>query len=418
VCRTLNIPNSKFWLGIFNSALLDTVSQWEYEQVHPTDLTIEETIAVCQAIIDEFWSSELGCPFPCVQPDGLPFMRLGASGNFEQLVNGEWVSPEGDYALPPTPARTEPTASERRCLAAANATNVLKILYEVVSDEVSADADEAEVTLALLVAIAALLGLPFGAVSTGIIGLIYIALKLFIEMAQYLTADLWDDDFTKELQCVLYACATDTAGVVTFDYNCVHESLAASVDLFDLDALTQLRLFGQVAFMLNVIGGDGLNAAGATTAITEAGCDCGVCAFPSGHYLGSVYQFENLVVSPSGSVGSGGGRIYREYGNVTPVTIRVQLPVVECFDAIRFTMFRYNVGSGATTGLKIRTVGGTWSADHLIATSGGSWVNLDVGVDIAATGYGYSVREFEIQVVNANGSGYLAIDNIQIWEPI
>lgn len=57
-CRTLQIPDDKLWLGIFNSALLETIYWYNYEQVNDTDLTPEETAAACDLILREMWNDE------------------------------------------------------------------------------------------------------------------------------------------------------------------------------------------------------------------------------------------------------------------------------------------------------------------------------------------------------------------------
>ena len=60
VCRTLTIPSDKYWLGIFNSALLEMLNPYLWEQVNETDLTIDDTIEYCESIINEYWATE-GC---------------------------------------------------------------------------------------------------------------------------------------------------------------------------------------------------------------------------------------------------------------------------------------------------------------------------------------------------------------------
>lgn len=52
--RKLEIPASKEWLGIFNSALLTLVYPWVYEQVYDTDLTPEEVAEKCREIFDKY----------------------------------------------------------------------------------------------------------------------------------------------------------------------------------------------------------------------------------------------------------------------------------------------------------------------------------------------------------------------------
>jgi len=55
--RKLEIPSSKEWLGIFNSALLALVQTWVYEQVYETDLSPEETAEKCREIFDKYLTS-------------------------------------------------------------------------------------------------------------------------------------------------------------------------------------------------------------------------------------------------------------------------------------------------------------------------------------------------------------------------
>lgn len=278
-CRTLITPNNKEWLGVFNSALLELINPYNWEQVNNTDLTIEEAIAIIEPILADFFATpECAEGGVCIQPSGNRIIRLGAGGHFEQMENGGWVEPTGDYTVPPVPERGEPTPEDRMCAAAANAENVLATLYEVVSDAVAEDLDEAE-TIALMVALLlAAVGLWLALAVEAIIWLTYALFVAFLEIAEYMTSDLWDAEFSQKLRCLLLACASDDGNVVTFDFNCVNEGLAEQVDLGGIDALNQLRLFGQVSFMLGVIGADGLNAAGATTAIEDANCeDCGEC---------------------------------------------------------------------------------------------------------------------------------------------
>lgn len=52
-CRSLEIPSSPEWLGIFNQALLQLAQPYNYEQVNDTDLTPEVVAAYCyQAYVD------------------------------------------------------------------------------------------------------------------------------------------------------------------------------------------------------------------------------------------------------------------------------------------------------------------------------------------------------------------------------
>lgn len=276
-CRTLITPNNKEWLGVFNSALLELLNQYNWEQVETSDLTIDQAIALCEGVLTEFFATEECAPDgACLQPSGSRVLRLGSGGSIQQLANGAWEAPTDEYALPPTPERDEPTVYERRCMAAANAENVLAQVYEMVSDMVAAEANETEIMIAVAALVASLLGLAFGFVLPALVGVFFVAWEVFLEIAAFMTEDLWDAAFSDSLRCILFECANDDGNVVTFDWNCVNEGMAAAVNPLDPTFLVQVRLFGQVSFMLNVIGAEGLNAAGATTEVVSADCEeCG-----------------------------------------------------------------------------------------------------------------------------------------------
>lgn len=66
-CRQLKIPSDKYWLGIFNSALLETTYDYNYEQVEDGHLTPEETAALCYEMFQEYLASagcSVGVPAP------------------------------------------------------------------------------------------------------------------------------------------------------------------------------------------------------------------------------------------------------------------------------------------------------------------------------------------------------------------
>jgi len=154
-CRVLRMPDSKEWLGVFNAALLTLTQGWQWEQVNNTDLTIEQALEKVAEILDQFWASS-DCDV-CTLPSGQPIIRIGDGGAVEQLTPAGWETPTGDYAPPPVPERTGGTPQDQMCLAAANATNTLKILYETISDAWNGGLTNAETLSELLLAIALLI---------------------------------------------------------------------------------------------------------------------------------------------------------------------------------------------------------------------------------------------------------------------
>lgn len=271
VCRPLLIPASTDWLAFFGGALTELTKTYNWQQWGA--VTVEETVAKMQEIIDGWYSG-----YCCELPDGSPFFRLGINGNIEQFVNGAWVEPVGDWALPAIPARTEPTEQERRCLAAANAAYALQLLYEDLADSFADTLSEVDAAVKLAVAVGGGIALLFGLITAAILqsaGFVFAGVYAAVE---FITIDVWDEDFTDTLRCLLYNCSTDDGSVVHFDYVCVNENLFNATELFDITG-NQQRLFFQVAVMLSWLGNEALDYAGTATAITEADCaDCVECA--------------------------------------------------------------------------------------------------------------------------------------------
>jgi len=268
-CRTLTMPSSLEWLGIFNSLLGYLTEEWRYIQENETDLTPAETVAKMKEIIDQYyWNSECGA---VIQPGGEPIIGYDEFGKFKQLLEGGWGEPTGDYAVPPIPPRESGTDDEKKCLAAANATNVLKQLYEQLSDDYAGSLSEAEALSNLITFIALLVGAWLGLAIAAVIAIYRIMFQVVYETIEFVTSDYWTTEFDERLQCALYnAASVDAEGVVTFDMAVVVQKIAETTNI--IEDPFQVLLFGQVQAMLNIIGTDGLNAAGATTAITSADC--------------------------------------------------------------------------------------------------------------------------------------------------
>lgn len=269
-CRTLRTPSDKLWLGVFNSALLTLLDTWRWEQVNDTDLTPDEAVAICQQILTAFWETS-ECD-TCLQPGGMAIIGFDEFGAFKMLEGGEWVNPTGDYTVPPIPPREGGTDSDKQCLAAANAANVLKILYEQLADDYANDLSTAEAISNLVTAIALIIGAWLGFAIAAVIAIYRIMFQVVYETIEFVTADYWTEEFTDKLQCALLACsAVDGEGVVTFNMECLVKEIAETTNVLDNPAF--VLLFGQVQAMLNIIGTDGLNAAGGTTAISSADCE-------------------------------------------------------------------------------------------------------------------------------------------------
>lgn len=277
--RTFSIPDDTAWLGAFMGALaplMDSEAWRKFGALEP-----EQAAEEFQEIF--FSWQELACG--CELPGGSRIIRLNpATGKVEELPpdGGAWQPPTGDYAIPPVPAREGGTPQDEICLAAANCANVLSILYESITDSISAGLSDAEALAAMIEAFILAVGAEFAPIAFAIAAFFLVVFSFCYSVISFLTADLWTADFTKTLVCILVNCASNDAGVVTFDWQCVQHGLASTTNPFTL-TLDQLRLLAQIWFIVECIGGaDALNQAGATTAITEY--DCSECPTEAGCY--------------------------------------------------------------------------------------------------------------------------------------
>jgi len=242
-----------------------------YNWYEAGDLSPEEASEAFRVIVQDAPYNERTCP----NPAGGKIFRINASGKTEELGDaGEWQDPTGDATIPPIPPR-EGSDPDIICLAAKNAANVLQLLYENITDSFNTGLDEAEAATALTLTLVGLIGAEFAPITFALVTFFAIVFSVLYGVLEFVGADLWDEAFTNNLICILRDCASADAGVVTFDWECFQAALAAQTNVFSL-TFEQLRLFGQIEYLLLVIGGiDALNTAGATTAITDDVCDCG-----------------------------------------------------------------------------------------------------------------------------------------------
>lgn len=270
--RSFSIPNDTAWLGTFMGALAPLMDSDAWRKFGALDP--EQAAEEFQEIFFSWQLLACGCELP----GGSRIIRLNpATGKVEELPpdGGAWSEPSGDYAVPAVPAREGGTAEDQICLAAANCANVLQQFYEQVSDSWNSGVSEAEALTDLVLLIVSLIGAEFAPITFAIVGFFALVFHYLYDALEFVGADLWDENFTKQLVCILVGCASNTAGVVTFDYACVNQAFIAQVNIFTLTQ-DQLRLYVQLQYLLSVIGGaDALNQAGATTAITSY--DCSEC---------------------------------------------------------------------------------------------------------------------------------------------
>jgi len=267
-CRPLFIPADSEWLALFGGALTELTKSWNWE--YSGGLTVDETIDKVNEILNTWYE---GCT-ACTLPGGGSAIRIRSDGRLEELLpDGSWGEPTGDYVIPPPEAREGGTSTDQKCLAAANAANVLQQLYESLADSFAEDLDEAEAVTDMIAVLIVLVGFEFAPIAFALATFLIAIFRIAYRAIEFITADLWDETFTEQLKCILFNCATNDAGVVTFDWECFNDALYEQLNDFSLTG-DQLRLYGQIQIILQIIGGvDALNLAGATTAITDDNCD-------------------------------------------------------------------------------------------------------------------------------------------------
>lgn len=270
-CRSLLIPASTDWLAIVSGALTELIKTYNWEQRGA--VTVEEAVARMQGMINAYYA---GCDACTNQPGGARIIRIGADGHLEEVGDdGTWQPATGDYAYPPVPAREGGTTPDQICLAAKNAENVLHQIYEQMADYFASELTPAEALTALMTWLLTTFEIGAGTIVFALAAFILPVLALVWGALSYLTVDLWDENYTKALICTLVECATDTDGVVTFDWDCIEHALYAAAVTFEISEV-QLRLYAQVNYLIWILGGvDALNTMGATTAITND--DCSFC---------------------------------------------------------------------------------------------------------------------------------------------
>lgn len=364
-CRPLFIPKSSEWLAIVSGALTELTKDWNWEQTE--GISVADAVARSKLIVESYYNT-----ICCATPEGQAIMRLGSGGHIEQLVNGEWVGPEGDYELPPTPAREEPTEQDRLCAASANAAAVFEQFYENVSDSFNESLTTAQAAAALATLVASLLGSTgFGLALSALIEIGVLVFGVFYSITEFITADLWTEDFTEKFMCVLLDCASEDGDVVHFDYDCV---LATLADATGLTAnFEEVRLFGQIAYLLNWVGSQGLDAAGATTSVVDANCDvCTGCHTWEGSDL-EEWEFFCCFASGGDRGHYATGELFSDNGtetggapNSTEIMTRILFPAPATITSI-------TIQFGKTLGSFEGALGAV--GDQIIIDSANGWYN-------------------------------------------
>lgn len=201
--------------------------------------------------------------------------RVLRSGKMQYSDDGgdTWDDADTLPEYPSLPPRTELTAYERRCLAARNAAEVIRLatievitVWNNTTDPLQTISDLAGFITG---AVALFLGNPM-------LALVATGFELFQNVLAVIEAGLdtaWDAETTDKLTCLLFELANDDGnGKVTFDFE--------GVRYRGNEVYSDARLIVVHHWLLGVIGSTGLDLAGATTSVTSWDCDeCGLWCY-------------------------------------------------------------------------------------------------------------------------------------------
>lgn len=270
--RCLVIPNSKEWLGIFNSALLDLAQPWQYEQVHETDLAPETVASICYQIYVDWLAGDCGgVPVDCpVQPQwqvdpvsGLLQWSYDDGATWSDVTYSEISeSPSPSAPLPPV---LDGTNDQKRCQAAWNAARVLDEYWKQVFGAVAVGIHNTLLSINeflhdLNMALFQLVYSPYQG---------YLEATGFFDFqfGVYMTAPNLTVNQVRDLACLLYLNATvNVDDRVAFDYQAITDNV---IDVMGINPGTALKL------LIDYIKQPGLDYAGGVG--TGAAGDCSLC---------------------------------------------------------------------------------------------------------------------------------------------
>jgi hypothetical protein len=199
--------------------------------------------------------------------------RIGVNGVLEYSDDGGeiWTDTSTLPDYPPLEPRTEPTSDERKCLAARNAVEVIRLAYIESVNEWNTNLSPVTWGVTLTSFITGAIAVFFAAPWSILVAFAFGAAAIMLNGLTGHTAEEWLTEYTDDLTCALLDTATESAGVVTFDYD-AFVGAAHGV-------ISNTAVQGFVDFLLPTVGADMLNHAGATTSVAAHNCDsCGACS--------------------------------------------------------------------------------------------------------------------------------------------
>jgi hypothetical protein len=355
ICRPLFIPNDPQWLAAVGGALAELARPYNWEQVGITPQRASEMAA---EMLLRFYTEE------CGGGTGVPITRIYRRGTRGQVQfsedGGETWSDESELGVfPPVPPRSEPTPDDKRCLAARNAVEVLRLVYlellEKFNEDSSVQYGIAAFATILGLLIAALAGAPI-LIITALINFAIEAFASAYGLFVLLGDDDWTPRFQEELVCLFYDNATvDPDGAVKFDYVAIRDNLST--------LYADAALIAWMWYMMSVIGEEGINHAGATTSIDSY--NCGYCGCTPGCNLLDAYYYASALKTmvPPYTLPLAGGEPFLDLRGLPPGRdFDIVLPERRCIKQIQMRL--YDAGGAAGYGditIGNETVRAYWS---------------------------------------------------------
>jgi len=300
--RCFTVPNDNALVGAVSGALLPLTDASNWQSFG--SMTPEEAADIMSAAFESFVGGDCsgtgGDCDPCEIPnsDGDAFTRLNPdTGRAERLGTGEqfglWIPFWADESWPesgdnyPVVADTHAESLDPLCDAAANAVNAIHVLLDGVFDLYADEVEPAVASSETAILVGATVGALFYPPARAIIGAAEFGFSVFYDVMGHLTEDYWTDQFEQELTCILKDNATlNEDGSVTFAYTVILWEMLSTL----WAAQAYVLLVAQVQYLLNIIGRDGLDAAGALDAVADPYCDC------AGNW-GMQWEFDTLETS-------------------------------------------------------------------------------------------------------------------------
>lgn len=311
-----------------------------------------------------------------------------------------------DPAIPTItpPPRTEATANDRICLAAANCAYVLRLTYNDLQERMFAEVifngfDAAD---ALGLVLGMVLDFAYRVVAAAV------SLATIVGLQAAYQANDFTDAAEAELVCILIGAATDTGGVITFDWNEVFSALST----YGFGNFPELDLLQPV---LSFIGGDGLNMAGAVQFLTSSTyCDCPLCGEPI-NYIDSP---QTAVIDTHGEWVEGLGFRSKTYSDGFGTHKRIDLRQA-CIEELTIHDVDVHIASGYNSGGTGSLFVSLWLAGVQQVVSGGFFIAQGSTPRTANFHWAAGVQMDEIRLhqwaVNSTVSQQTVIDSIHAY---